>query len=139
MIKEGMTMLRKLLSTLALALVALVAACGGDDDAAATAQFRATWMITQPNGQATTCAAAGVDSVSFLFTDSAQMGYDEIYTCTDMTSVSGPLPLDTFTFIATPLDATDMPVPGIAPVSNTATLTTANTIVPLPAVNLHMQ
>jgi hypothetical protein len=129
----------------ACALMALPG-CGDDDDGGPeveTATFRATWMITQPSGQATTCDAAGIASISFLFTDSSAMGYDDVFTCALMTSLTDPLPLDDFTFVATALDATDMPIAGIATVSNDASLMscadTPDCIVPLPAVNLHQQ
>lgn len=68
--------------------------------------FHATWTLSQ-GGAATTCQAQGADGVSFLFTDSANNGTDEIFDCVAMAGNTNPLPVDDYTLSVSLLDAQD--------------------------------
>ncbi len=79
-----------------------------DDDAVVTAGvFHAEWTLTETGVGTTTCAAQGADKVSFLFTDSLNMGFDEIFDCGDLAGDTNPLELDSYTFNVTLLDCPD--------------------------------
>ncbi len=69
--------------------------------------FHAEWTLTETGVGPTTCAAQGADKVSFLFTDSTLMGFDELFDCADLAGDTNPLPRDSFTFNVTLLDCPD--------------------------------
>jgi hypothetical protein len=92
----------------ALALFAMQAAgCIFVTDDEDEGYFHATWQLTLTGGGSTTCAQQGADGVSFLFTDSANNGTDEIFSCAALAGNTNPLPVDQYTLSVSLLDAND--------------------------------
>jgi hypothetical protein len=92
-------------SALLVSALALSSGCiiSSDDNTVDQGVFHATWDV---NGSTSgsECAAVGADKVSFLFTDSAGHGTDELFDCIDFAGDTNPLPLDNYTYVATLLD-----------------------------------
>ncbi len=85
------------------AMLALGSGCiiTTSDNTVDSGVFRATWSV---NGSMlpTACTAVGADKTSFLFTQrSNSMGFDEVFDCFDFRGDSVPLPLDSYTYVAT--------------------------------------
>jgi hypothetical protein len=69
--------------------------------------FQTTWTLTQ-GGAATTCATVGAASVSFLSTRASDsMGFDDVFTCSDMAGDTAPLTIDSYSISVSVLDAND--------------------------------
>jgi hypothetical protein len=89
--------------------------------------FQTTWTLTQ-GGAAVACGDVGAASVSFLSTAATtNMGYDDVFTCTDMAGNTAPLPLDDYQISVSILDAMEQ-VLGQTPNPLQATFDTCDSI-----------
>jgi hypothetical protein len=91
--------------------------------------FHTTWTLTQ-GGAAVTCASKGAASVSFLSTRASDnMGFDDIFTCSDMAGDTAPLTIDSYLVSVSLLDGATPPnVLGQTPTPLSADFNTCETI-----------